>query len=136
MTNTYKWAPYVLTALRVITVLLFFEHATMKFFEFPAPIPGMSSLPPLLLFAGAIEVLTSILMLVGLYTQVAALIASGEMAAAYFMAHAPQSFWPVLNMGEVAILFCFVFLYISFAGPGRFALDNRVKKRAAAASIA
>ncbi|MDE2112447.1 MAG: DoxX family protein [Alphaproteobacteria bacterium] len=125
MLNTAKWTPHVLTLLRVVTALLFLEHATMKFLQFPAPIPGMTyPLPAIILVAGAIEVITSAFMIVGFKTRIAAFIASGEMAAAYFMAHAPHSFWPALNMGEPAILFCFIFLYLAFAGGGAFALDN------------
>jgi len=129
MPDTTKWTPYILAILRIVTALLFLEHATMKFFQFPAAIPGIPSpLPTMILVAGAIEVITGLLMTVGYYTRVAAFIASGEMAAAYWMAHAPQSFWPALNMGESAILFCFVFLYLAFAGPGRLAIDNSAKQ--------
>lgn len=128
MLNSSAWTPRVLALLRIVTALLFLEHATMKFFQFPAPIPGVSyPLPAIMLVAGAIEVVTGALMTVGLFTWIAAFIASGEMAAAYFMAHAPQGFWPVLNMGEPAILFCFVFLYLAFAGGGAWALDSIVR---------
>ena len=125
MPNTAKWTPYVLAILRIVTALLFLEHATMKFFQFPAAIPGIPyPLPAIILVAGAIEVITGLLMTVGYYTRIAAFIASGEMAAAYWMAHAPQTFWPALNMGEPAIMFCFIFLYLAFAGAGAWALDN------------
>jgi putative oxidoreductase len=86
-----------------------------------------------MLVAGAIEVVTGLLVTVGYYTRIAAFIASGEMAAAYFMAHAPQGFWPALNMGELAIMFCFVFLYLAFAGAGAWALDNVRSARTATA---
>jgi putative oxidoreductase len=125
MPNTDKWTPHVLAIVRIVTALLFLEHATMKFFEFPAAIPGVPyPLPAIMLAAGAIEVITGLLLTVGYYTRIAAFIASGEMAAAYFMAHAPQGFWPALNMGELAIMFCFTFLYLAFAGAGAWALDN------------
>lgn len=125
MLNTTKWTPHVLAILRIVTALLFLEHATMKFFQFPAAIPGVTyPLPAIMLAAGAIEIVTGLLMTVGLFTRIAALIASGEMAAAYWMAHAPQGFWPALNMGEAAIMFCFIFLFIAFAGAGSWALDN------------
>lgn len=125
MPNTAKWTPYVLAILRIVTALLFLEHATMKFFQFPAAIPGIPyPLPAIILVAGAIEVITGLLMTVGYYTRIAAFIASGEMAAAYWMAHASQTFWPALNMGEPAIMFCFIFLYLAFAGAGAWALDN------------
>ncbi|MDL2410662.1 DoxX family protein [Rhizobium calliandrae] len=125
MLNTTIWAPRILAVLRIITGLLFLEHATMKFLQFPAAIPGLPyPLPAIMLIAGAIEVVTGAFITVGFYTRLAAFIASGEMAAAYFMAHAPQSFWPALNMGEPAILFCFIFLYFAVAGGGAWALDN------------
>ncbi len=128
MLNTTKWTPHVLGILRIVTALLFLEHATMKFFQFPAAIPGVSyPLPAIMLAAGAIEIVTGLLMTVGLYTRIAAFVASGEMAAAYWMAHAPQGFWPALNMGEAAIMFCFIFLYIAFAGAGSWALDNALR---------
>ncbi|WP_457813086.1 DoxX family protein (plasmid) [Sinorhizobium meliloti] len=125
MIDTSKWTRYVLAILRIMTALLFLEHATMKFLQFPDPIPGVSyPLPTIMIIAGAIEVITSVLMLVGFQTRIAAFIASGEMAAAYFMGHMPYGFWPALNMGEVAILFCFIFLYIAFAGGGAWTLDG------------
>ncbi|MEK1893188.1 MAG: DoxX family protein [Rhizobium sp.] len=134
MPNTAKWTPNVLAILRIVTALLFLEHATMKFFQFPAAIPGVPyPLPAIMLVAGAIEVVTGLLVTVGYYTRIAAFIASGEMAAAYFMAHAPQGFWPALNMGELAIMFCFVFLYLAFAGAGAWALDNVRSARTATA---
>jgi len=124
--DTDRWAPHALAALRIITALLFLQHATQKFFSFPAPIQGAPDpLPAILLVAGAIELVTGVLIVLGFWTRSAAFLASGTMAAAYFMAHAPMSFWPVLNMGESAILFCFVFFYLSFSGPGAWALDNR-----------
>jgi putative oxidoreductase len=125
MPNTAKWTPYVLAILRIVTALLFLEHATMKFFQFPAAIPGVPyPLPVIMVVAGAIEMVTGLLITVGFYTRIAAFIASGEMAAAYWMAHGSQSFWPALNMGEAAIMFCFTFLYLAFAGAGAWALDN------------
>lgn len=129
--NTTIWAPRALAALRIVAALLLIQHAAMKFLQFPAPVPGVSyPLPAILIVAGAIEVVTSVLMLLGFKTRVAAFIASGEMAAAYFMAHAPQGFWPALNMGEPAVLFCFIFLCIAAAGGGSLTLDNA--RRAAA----
>lgn len=123
--NTTIWAPRALTALRIVAALLFIVHAAMKFLQFPAPVPGVTyPLPTILIVAGVIEVITSVLMIIGFQTRIAAFVASGEMAAAYFMAHAPQTFWPVLNMGEPAILFCFIFLYVAAAGGGALTLDN------------
>jgi putative oxidoreductase len=124
MIDTSAWAPRGLAVLRIVTALLFLEHATMKFFAFPAGMGGDGPLPPLILAAGAIELIASLMIIAGFYTRIAAFIASGEMAVAYFMAHAPQSFWPAINKGEAAILFCFVFLYIALAGAGAWAVDN------------
>jgi putative oxidoreductase len=99
----------------------------MKFLAFPTGMPGMEhGLPPMLMVAGAIELAAGILITLGLLTRWVALLASGEMAVAYWMAHAPNGFWPALNQGELAIMFCFVFLYLVFAGPGAWALDNTV----------
>ncbi len=125
MINTAIWTPRVLAVLRIVTALLFLEHATMKFFQFPAAMQGVPSpLPAILLVAGAIELVASVMIAAGYYTRIAAFIVSGEMAAAYFMVHMPMGFWPALNMGEPAIMFCFIFLYIAFAGAGAWALDN------------
>ena len=123
-----RWQPQLLALLRVVTGLLFLEHATQKFFAFPAPFQ-VHPLPALLIAAGAIELLAGVLVTVGLFTRVAALIASGEMAVGYFMMHFPQSFWPVLNKGEAAILFCFVFLYLAAAGAGAWSLDGAMLKK-------
>jgi putative oxidoreductase len=124
MSKLNLWSPRVLSVLRIVTALLFIEHATMKFFAFPAPLPGMSGpLPGIIIAAGLIELVAGTLIALGLFTRPAAFIASGEMAAAYFMGHAPQGFWPALNQGEAAIMFCFVFLYLVFQGPGSWSLD-------------
>ncbi|MFF0949755.1 DoxX family protein [Rhizobium leguminosarum] len=118
------YQPYGLAALRIITALLFIEHGTMKLFAFPvAQMEG--SLPPLMLFAALLELIGGILILVGLLTRPVAFLLAGEMAVAYFMAHAPSSFFPAVNQGDAAILYCFVFLYLVFSGPGAFAVDNR-----------
>jgi putative oxidoreductase len=119
-----KWAPQLLAVLRIVAGLLFLEHATMKFFAFPAPFPMPGPLPPLLMAAGVIELVTGVLIALGLFTRIAAFIASGEMAVGYFMMHASKSFWPAVNQGETAILFCFVFLYLAAAGPGAWSIDN------------
>src|SRR5205085_12572791 len=104
MTIDPIWTPRILALLRIVTALLFLEHATMKFLHFPAPLPGMTGpLPPLILAAGAIEAITGVLITLGLFTRIAAFIASGEIAVAYFMFHMSKGFWPALNMGEAAI---------------------------------
>ncbi len=127
--NLTAWSPRVLSLLRIITALLFMEHGLMKLLHFPAPQPGVPSpLPPLLLAAGVIELVGGALVALGLFTRAAAFIASGEMAVAYFTVHAAQGFWPALNEGDAAILYCFVFFYLVFAGGGAWSLDRAVRK--------
>jgi putative oxidoreductase len=124
------WAPRVLSVLRIVAALLFMEHGLMKAFHFPAPQPGAPDpLPPMLLAAAWLEIIGGTLVLLGLFTRPAAFILSGQMAVAYFLAHAPQGFYPALNMGEPAILYCFLFLYLACAGPGEWSLDAQVRKR-------
>ena len=112
-----RWSPYVLSVLRIVTALLFIEHGTMKLFGFP-PSDFHPALFSLFGVAGMIEIVGGILLVLGLFTRPVAFLLAGEMAIAYFMAHFPQSFFPILNQGESAVLFCFVFLYLVFAGPG------------------
>ena len=119
-----RWQPQLLAILRIITALLFLEHATQKFFAFPAPFPIPGPLPPMLIAAGVIELITGLLVTVGLFTRIVAFVAAGEMAIGYFLMHLPQGFWPALNKGEAAILFCFVFLYLAAAGPGAWSIDG------------
>ena len=131
MPNLTAWAPRVLSLLRIITALLFMEHGLMKLFAFPAAQPGAPHpLPPLLMAAGAIELVGGGLIAVGLFTRVAAFICAGERAAAYFMVHIKASFWPALNQGDAAIMFCWVFFYLAFAGGGAWSVDALVRKRA------
>jgi putative oxidoreductase len=118
-----RWQPQLLALLRIVTGLLFVEHATQKFFAFPTPFP-IHPLPPLLVAAGVIELVAGLLITVGLFTRLAAFIASGEMAVAYLMMHLPKGFWPAANMGEGAILYCFIFLYIAGAGPRAWSADG------------
>lgn len=118
-----RWQPQALGLLRIVTGLLFLEHATQKFFAFPAPFP-VHPLPPILMAAGVVELVAGILVTLGLFTRLVAFVASGEMAIAYFMQHLPQSFWPAVNKGEGAILFCFIFLYLATAGPGAWSIDG------------
>jgi putative oxidoreductase len=119
------YRPQALAALRIMTALLFIEHGTQKFFDFPPAEQPFGNLMNLIGVAGALEIVGGLLVLVGLFTRPAAFVLCGFMAVAYFMAHAPQSFFPVNNRGDAAILFSFVFLYLAAAGPGAFALDNR-----------
>jgi putative oxidoreductase len=115
-------APYVLSILRIVAALLFFEHGTSRLFGFPSPLPT-PELFTLYWFAGAIEFAGGALVALGLFTRPAAFIMSGQMAFAYFLSHAPASFFPILNRGDSSILYCFVFFYIAFAGPGPCSLD-------------
>lgn len=119
------WAAYLQTVLRVITGLLLLEHGTGKLLHFPE-IPGVAEMlgPNLLHVTGAIELVGGALILVGFLTRPAAFVLAGFMAVAYFMVHYPMGFFPVNNHGELAILFCFVFLYFAAAGPGPFAVDK------------
>jgi putative oxidoreductase len=130
MPNLAAWSPRMLSILRIVTALLFMEHGLMKLIHFPGPQPGAPDpLPTILLAAAAIEVVGGALIAAGLFTRAAAFVCSGQMAVAYFMAHAPQGFYPALNMGEPAVLYCFIFLYLVFAGPGPWSLDALVRKR-------
>ncbi|SDL16029.1 DoxX family protein [Paracoccus chinensis] len=117
------WSPRALAALRIMAGLLFLEHGLIKLIGFPGP--GPETLPPMILIAGLIETFGGLLLVLGLFTRPAAFLSSGLMAAAYFIGHAGEGFWPSANRGEAAILYCFVFLYIFVAGPGAWALDNR-----------
>ena len=118
-----RWQPQLLAILRIVTGLLFLEHGLSKFFGFPVPFP-VQPLPPMLMAAGVIEIVAGVLVTIGLFTRLAAFIASGEMAVGYFIMHFPQGFWPLANKGESAILFCFVFLYLAAAGAGAWSIDE------------
>lgn len=132
-----RYAPNMLSVLRIMSGLLFLAHGTQKFLSFPggerAGFGWTFSHPAA--YAGIIELACGLLIAIGLFTRPAAFLASGTMAAAYFIGHAPQNFWPVNNMGDAAILYCFVFLYFAFAGPGPLSLDARMGKAQRAAKI-
>lgn len=119
------WAPRLLSVLRIVAGLLFLAHGTQKLLGFPMMANGGSgpALFTLLWCAGTIEVVTGIMLVLGVATRPAALIASGEMAFAYWMAHAPRSPFPTLNGGDAAVLYCFIFLYLAAAGAGPWSLD-------------
>jgi putative oxidoreductase len=119
-------SPYALSILRIITSLLFLEHGLSKVFGFPVPGPQLAGL---LIFAAALETIGGLLLLVGAFSRIVAFILSGEMAFAYFMAHAPRSLFPIANGGDAAILFCFVFLYLAFAGGGSWSVDRVIFRR-------
>lgn len=130
MPNLAVWSPRVLSILRLMAALLFMEHGLMKLVHFPAAQPGVPDpLPTLLVAAAAIEIVGGVLLALGLFTRPVAFICSGEMAIGYFLAHGSKSFWPGINGGDAAILFCFVFLYLAFAGGGEWSLDALVRKK-------
>ena len=119
-----RYSPYMLAVLRIATALLFMEHGTQKLLGFP---PG--SFPQLPVFslsglAGILEMVGGVMILIGVFTRAVAFILAGQMAVAYFIGHAPEGFFPVNNEGDAAILYCFVFLYLVFAGPGVWSIDG------------
>ena len=118
--------PTVLSILRIVAALLFLEHGLSKVFGFPAPGPALTGL---LIVAAFLETVGALVLLVGAYTRLVAFLLSGEMALAYFIAHQPRSFYPLVNGGDAAILFCFVFLYLVFAGGGPISVDRLVLKQ-------
>jgi putative oxidoreductase len=127
MTFLDKYQPQLLAILRIVAGLLFLEHGCVKLLHFPTAMP----IPPgnigmVIMAAGVIELVGGALITIGLFSRIAAFIASGEMAIAYWMVHVPKGgFWPAINGGGEAILFCFVFLYLASAGPGAWALNRR-----------
>lgn len=123
--NSARFAPAMLSVLRIVTGLLFLEHGTGKLIGFPAGLPMIDKMPTgLLYFTGTMELVGGALIVLGLFTRPVAFILAGFMAAAYFMAHFPMSFFPAINFGEPAVLFCFIFLFIAAAGPGPWAVDR------------
>ncbi len=126
---------HVLGILRIVAALTFISHGTQKLFGFPV-MPPSGSLPPvmsLFWFAGILECVGGLLVLLGLKTRIAAFVLSGQMAFAYWIGHAPKSFYPIVNGGDSAILYCFVFLYLVFAGAGAFSADGRTRSTSALA---
>ena len=123
-------ASYLQSLLRIVSAIVFMLHGTQKLFGFPSATP----LPPsrmlsLLGAAGILEVFGGALMALGLFTRPVAFVLSGEMAVAYFRQHAPRGFWPILNGGELAVLFCFLWLFFSVAGPGPISVDALIRKK-------
>jgi putative oxidoreductase len=123
------WKPRALSVLRIIMGLMIIEHGMGKIFHFPA-LPAYANVQPLSLLgaAGFIELIGGALLILGLLTQPAAFILSGEMAVGYFMAHAPKSFFPLINGGTLAIMYCFTCLYLSTAGGGPWSVDAAMKR--------
>jgi putative oxidoreductase len=136
-----RWSslsPHLLSLLRIIAAFLFVLYGATKLFAIPAAVmPGgaTASLASIPGFAGTLELAGGVLLLVGLFTRPVAFLVSGEMAFAYFMGHASKGFWPVLNGGAPAVIFCFVWLYISAAGPGPWSLDALLRRRPAASEV-
>jgi putative oxidoreductase len=126
------WAPRLLSVLRIVAALLFLQHGLTKLFGFPGNAPAnfnWLTLSPGL--ASLIETIGSLALLVGFYTRVAAFIMSGEMAVAYFMSHQPRNLYPLTNGGELAIMFCFTFLYIALVGGGAWSVDAKLNRTGA-----
>ena len=123
------WTPQVLSVLRIVAALLFMAHGTQKLLGFPASEFAPSPFS-LMWFAGALELIGGAALVLGVVTRPVAFLLSGQMAVAYWMAHAPASFFPINNGGEAAILFCFAFLYFVFAGPGTLSIDHARGKAA------
>jgi len=120
-----RYTPYALAALRIVTALIFIEHGTQKLIGWPAaPASGLPAVMSLSWIGGVLEAVGGVFILLGLFTRPVAFILSGEMAVAYWMFHAPRNFFPLLNGGDAAILYCFVFLLLVFTGPGAWSLDG------------
>lgn len=123
-----SWAPGALSVLRIVTGFTFSAHGAQKILGLlgghRAPLFSMAWT------GGVLELAGGLLLMFGLFTRPVAFILSGEMAVAYFMVHGKRSFWPVINGGELAVVYCFVFLYLAFAGPGPFSLDRLVRRKA------
>ncbi len=120
-----QWSPRLLSVLRIVTAFLFIQHGSMKLLGFP-PSEAFAGVKlfSLIGFAGVLELFGGLMVLFGLFTRPVAFILSGEMAFAYFMAHAPHGLYPMLNHGELAVLYCFVFLYLAAAGGGVWSIDR------------
>lgn len=130
-----RWRPEFLSVLRIMSALLLLQHGTTKHLNFPAGPMNDAAIASLSGIAGLIELVGGLLLLVGLFTRPVAFVLSGLMAAAYFIAHAPRDFFPILNGGELAALYCFVFLFLAAAGGGPWSLDRAVGGRTAKSGI-
>jgi putative oxidoreductase len=129
VTALNAWAPRFLSVLRIMSALLFMQHGTQKLLGFP--LPGPDPLPTLYLVAGLIELIGGLLLALGLFSRPVAFLLSGMAAAAYFVGHASTSFFPIINRGELAALYSFVFIYLFFAGPGPWSVDALRARNAA-----
>lgn len=132
MQNLDRYTPYTLAALRISTALIFMAHGTQKLFAFPAASErGSPPLMSLMGIGGVLEFVGGVLILLGLFTRPTAFVLSGMMAVAYWMFHAPANVYPILNGGDAAILYCFVFLLLVTTGPGAWSLDGMRKRKLA-----
>jgi putative oxidoreductase len=129
-TKWQAYSPQLLSLLRIVAAILFIQPGAMKLFGYPIAMPGgnTADFPSEIWFAGVLEVFGGAMMLFGFCTRPVAFILSGEMAVAYFQAHAPHGFWTIVNHGADAVLFCFIWLYISSAGAGPWSLDAKRRK--------
>jgi putative oxidoreductase len=128
--NMSNWSPTLLSVLRIVSALLFMEHGSSKLFGVPpSGMAGHFNLLSMSGFSGVLEFFGGVLLAIGLFTRITAFILSGEMAVAYFMVHAPNNFFPMVNKGELAVLYCFVFLYLAAAGGGPWSLDRLLRRR-------
>ena len=123
------WSSRVLSVLRIVAAFMFMAHGMQKLLGFPAASPPSFQLYSLVGLAGVLELVGGVLLLIGLFTRPVAFILSGEMAFAYFLSHAPHGFWPLINRGELAALYSFVFLYLAVAGGGPWSLDGWWQRR-------
>ena len=131
-TKWQTWSPYLLSALRIVTAFCFMQHGMMKLFAFPkgmGPDNATATMWTQVWFAGVLEAFGGGLILLGVFTRPIAFLLSGEMAVTYFQFHAPRGFWPAMNGGEVVVLFCFTWLYISAAGGGPWSVDSLMKRK-------
>ena len=131
-----KWSPALLSVLRIVVAFMFMQHGAMKLFGYPGAGDHKVELMSLFGLAGVLEFFGGALILLGLFTRPVAFILSGEMAFAYFIAHAPRGFFPQVNGGTLAIVYCFVFLYFFFVGAGAWSLDRLLSKEASNSSFA
>ena len=123
-----SWAPRLLSVLRIVTAFLYFCHGTQKMFGFPVAARGPLDLMSLSGASAVLEVVGGALLMLGLFSRPVAFVLSGHMAFAYLIGHASRGFWPIANGGELAIMFCFTFLYIAAAGPGPWSVDAAMRR--------
>ena len=126
-----EWAPRMLSVVRIVAALLFMQHGLQKLFGFPGPLttpPTMPDTLSLLWFAGVLELGGGLLLLIGLFTRPVAFLLAGQMAVAYWMVHFPHNPFPAINGGDLAVLFCFVFLYLFVAGGGSWSVDRSLRR--------